>query len=112
MIGSFGSIFAANLISANANTFLTYALIYKNSISGSTSNISLGDAQTLSQSANNVYDIMTNYRNQDIAFFQNTKDVMDSYRAVSPFKQIGDTETGLIMNHIGTEKIKTRLASQ
>lgn len=112
MIGSFGSIFASNVITANANTYLSYAQLYAATVSSNTSNISLSNAQALSLYANNVYNMMTNYMNQDIAFFQDTKSVMDSYNAVSQFKQLGQTETDLIMNHIGTEKIKTRLASE
>ena len=112
MIGSFGSILAANTITANANTFLSYAQIYAASVFEGNSSISLADAQALANYANNVYNLMTTYMNQDITFYQNTKNVMNSYSAVSPFKQIGDTETNLIMNHIGTDKIKTRLASQ
>lgn len=124
LLGCFGSILAANAISANANTFLTYANTYRDSITVTsvddgfgnftytyTSNLTLVQAQTFSQSANNVYDLMTNYKTQDTAFFNNTKNVVDLYNSVSGFSKLGQTETTLIMNHIGTDKIKTRLNS-
>lgn len=125
LLGCFGSILAANVISANANTFLTYSQQYANSINISTvddgfgnvtttytSNLTLTDAQSFSNQANNVYDLMTNYKAQDTTFFQNTKNVVDLYNAVGGFSKLGQTETTLIMNHIGTDKIKTRLNSQ
>lgn len=125
MIGSFGSILAANVISANANTFLSYANLYKNTITATSvtdpdtgyittsysSNISLANAQALSDSANAVNSMMTTYRNQDITFFQNSKTVMDRYNAISGFGKMGQTENDLVMNHIGTDKLKTRLNS-
>lgn len=112
IIGSFGSILAANAINSNANTFLTLSQSYVNSINvTSYSNLSLSTAQTLSDTANNIQNLMTTYRTQDISFFNNSKAVMDSYSAVSGFSRLGQTETDLIMNHIGTDKIKSRLES-
>ena len=126
MIGSFGSIFAANAISANANTFLSYAHLYTQTITTIittdgdppitrityTSNISLSNAQTLYNTANNLYNLMTTHMSQDKEFYQNTKILSDKLNKFSAFNNIGQTETDLIMNHIGTDKIKTRLASQ
>ena len=126
MIGSFGSIFASNVINANANTFLSYSQLYLQSITSSTtiegdpptaittntSNISLSNAQTLYNTANNLYNLMTTHMSQDKQFYQNTKILSDKLNKFSAFNNIGQTETDLIMNHIGTEKIKTRLASQ
>lgn len=126
MIGSFGSILAANVISSNANTLLTMARLYANTIVVTTtgtgteldpyvttysSNISLSNAQSLSDSTNAVYNLMNTYKTQDTTFFVNSKSVMDSYSSVSGFNKMGQTETDLIMNHIGTDKIKTRLNS-
>ena len=126
MIGSFGSIFAANVISANANTFLSYAQLYSQTITTIittegdppvttityTSNISLSDAQSLFNVANNLNNLMTTYMAQDKQFYQNTRTLSDNFHKVSGFNSMGQTETDLIMNHIGTDKIKTRLASQ
>ena len=126
LIGSFGSIFAANVISANANTFLSYAQLYSQTITTIittegdppvtrityTSNISLSNAQSLFDVANNLNNLMTTYMAQDKQFYQNTRTLSDNFHKVSGFNSMGQTETDLIMNHIGTEKIKTRLASQ
>jgi hypothetical protein len=125
-IGSFGSILAANAISANANTLLTLSNLYAATINASTtgtgtegdpyvtvytSNISLSNAQALSDSADAVYNLMTTYMSQDKTFYTNTKNVIDSYNKVSGFSRLGQTQTDLIMNHIGSDKLKTRLNS-
>jgi hypothetical protein len=111
MIGSFTSIFASNNINANANTFLTYTNIFISTTNTTNSNISSTNANALFDVANTLYSMMTNYRQQDIDFYTNTKTVMDRYNAVSSFKNIGQTETDLINTYIGTDKIKTRLAN-
>jgi hypothetical protein len=115
MIGSFGSILAANVINSNANTFITYANLYANTITvgidGTNSSISLANAQILSNSVNSIYQLMTNYIQQDTDFYQNLKDVVNSYSAVSTFNSLGQTENDLIINYIGTDKIKARLSS-
>lgn len=125
LIGSFGSILAANVINSNANTFLTLSQNFANTVNVVStddgfgnitityqSNISLSNAQTLYDTANNLNNMMNTYRTQDTTFFTSSKSVMDAYNKVSGFSRLGQTETDLIMNHIGTDKIKTRLNSQ
>jgi hypothetical protein len=55
---------------------------------------------------------MTTYPAQDNAFFTNTKNVMADYSTVSPLGDMGATETELVNNYIGTNKLKTRILSQ
>jgi hypothetical protein len=120
LIGSFGSIFAANAISANANTFLYYAQLYANTVTSSvfgntttySSNISQVNAQAMSDSANAVNNMMNNYMTQDNNFYQNTKNVIAAFNTVSPLNKMGQTETDLVMNYIGTPKLTSRLSSQ
>lgn len=111
MIGSFTSIFQSNVINANANTFLSYTNILTATTNTTNSSISSSDANALYDVANSIHNMMTTYRQQDINFYTNTKVVMDRYSAVSSFSNLGQTETDLINTHIGTDKIKTRLAN-
>jgi hypothetical protein len=124
IIGSFGSILAANAISANANTLLTLAQDFANTITitstddgmGGTivsynSSVTLVNAQAMYDTTNEIYTMMNTYRTQDTNFFNNAKAVVSSYNKVSGFSRLGQTETDLLMNHIGTDKIKTRLSS-
>ena len=124
VLGSFGSILAANIINANANTLLVLSRSYANTINVSSvddglghitttysSNISMENAQALYDATNAVYTLMNTYKTQDTTFFTNSKSVMDAYNKVSNYSRLGESETDLIMNHIGSDKLKTRLTS-
>ena len=116
LIGSFGSILSANTFNANANVMIYWSNYFANTLyddgTGNLySNISLSNAQSMYTSFSSLDSEMWNRKQQDIDFYTNTKTVMNRYNQVSQFNNIGQTETDLIMNHIGTDKIKTRLSS-
>ena len=127
MIGSFGSILAANAISSNANTLLTLSNLYANTINATTtgtgteldpyvtvytSNISLANAQSLSDTTNTVYNLMTTYMAQDKTFFTNTKNVVDAFGKVNKLDKMGQTETDLVTyRDWETDRKSTRLNS-
>jgi len=54
---------------------------------------------------------MVNYRNQDNTFYQNSKAVLEDFNKVRDFSKLGQSETDMIMNAIGSDKIKQRLNS-
>lgn len=125
ILGSFSSVLAANNINANANVFLQLTTQFQNSIysvetgdpeSGYStvyySNISQTTAQTIYDTYVAMNDEMSTRRQQDINFFTNLKTIQARYSEVSKFDGIGRSESDLIMNHIGTDKIKERLSSQ
>jgi hypothetical protein len=116
MIGSFGSIVAANNVNANANVFLYWAnllanTIYNDGMGNTYTSISLANAQNAYVAFSSINDELWNRRQQDIDFFTNTKTVLDRFNQVSQFNNIGQTESDLINNYIGTDKLKTRLNS-
>ena len=116
LLGSFGSILSANLFNANAIVVMNWTNYFANTLyddgTGNLySNISLTDSQSMYTAFASLDSEMWNRRQQDINFFTNTKTVMDRYNHVNQFNNIGQTESDLIMNHIGTDKIKTRLSS-
>jgi uncharacterized membrane protein len=82
-----------------------------NTVSNGNSNISLVEAQSLYNAYSNIYSTMTSYRNSDNVFFQKSAEILTNFNKVRSFSQMGQTEIYLIKNHIGTEKIKTRLDS-
>jgi hypothetical protein len=57
----------------------------------------------------NLENTMTTYRNQDNSFYQNSKDVLDDFNNVRDFSKMGQTEENLVLNVIGSDKIKQRL---
>lgn len=115
LLGSFGSIVAANNVNANANVFIYWANLLANTIYSDGTNtytsISLANAQNAYAAFSAIDSELWNRRQQDINFFTNTRTVMDRYNQVSQFNNIGQTETELIMTFIGSDKLKSRLTS-
>lgn len=111
LIGSFSSIFAGNTLSDQSNTFVSIVNTYMGSFVNNVSSMSLTDAFNFSNSANQVSNTMTTYRQKDFDFFQNTKMIVDRYNKVSEFNRIGQTELFLINNYIGTTNLKNNLAN-
>ena len=116
LIGSFGSILSANTFNANANVMIYWSNYFANTLyndgTGNTySNITLANAQSMYTAFASLDSEMWNRRQQDINFYTNTKTVMDRYNHVSQFNNIGQTENDLIMNYIGSDKLRSRLNS-
>jgi hypothetical protein len=111
LIGSFTSLFVANTLSDYANSFVSINNVYLGSIVNNVSSLSLTDANQFANSANQVYNMMYDYRQKDIDFFQNSKMIIERYNQVSEFNRIGQTELFLINNYIGTQNLKNNLAN-
>ena len=111
IMGSFTSITLGNTLNSLSNTLSYWTANIANSFTGNTSNISLTNAQTLQNTANQLANLMVYYPTQDTQFYQNSKNVASDYTTVSQFSQIGSTESFLLNNYIGTPKIKSRINS-
>lgn len=111
MIGSFTSLFVGNTLSEYANSFVSINNVYIGSIINNVSSLSLTDANQFSNSANQVYNMMYDYRQKDIDFFQNSQMIVERFNQVSEFNKIGQTELFLINNYIGTQNLKNNLAN-
>jgi len=116
LIGGFSSILAANSFSANVSNTIYWVnqfpdTLYQDELGNTYSSMSLSNAQSMYTTLSSINNEMWNRRQQDIGFFNNTRSVIERYNNVSQFNNIGQTETDLIMNHIGTDKIKSRLNS-
>jgi hypothetical protein len=78
-----------------------------------------GGIYTLSASAINVIishiqtanNFIGTRKNHDINFYRNSRAVLSDYSAVNKFSNMGETNTKLIKDYIGTDKIVTRLNS-
>jgi hypothetical protein len=115
ILGSFTSLFIEDTLSAYANTSNTQSNLYANTVTfipmaGTyTSNISLANAQSLANAYYNLNITMKNFRNQDNVFFQNSSLVLNDFNKVNQFSTMGQTESDLIQNYIGSPKLLSRL---
>jgi len=115
IMGNFTSITLGNTLSTLSNTLTSQQIALSNSItvgSPNTSNLTLAQTQSLQTTVSSINTLMTTYPAQDNAFFTNTKAIMADYSIVSPLGDMGATETLLVNNYIGTNKLKTRINSQ
>jgi hypothetical protein len=71
--------------------------------------LTLPQVQEMYNVVSTLNSTMVNYRAQDNAFFLNSRAVLDDFNVVRQFTGMGQTETDLVMNYIGSDKIKQRL---
>ena len=122
MLGSFTSILEANQINqlaktldTNSKTLIeTLTLIPVGEGMGSdyyTSNISLSAASTIANNFANVVAIMTQRETADKAFYVNLKNLITNYNTTKQYTNLGDSQSLLLNNFIGTPKLKSRINS-
>lgn len=121
MMGNFTSVTLGNTLNTLYSTFNTQYNNLANTIVrnldgggptwSNTSNISLTTVQSFSNTLNSIIYLMTTYPAQDNAFFTNSKNIINDYSKVSPLSNMGFTETYLVQNFIGTNKLKSRINS-
>jgi len=115
IMGNFTSITLGNTLNTLSNSLSSQQIALSASItmgSPNTSDFTLAQTQALQSTVSSINTLMTTYPAQDNAFFTNTKNVMADYSTVSPLGDMGATETLLVNNYIGTNKLKTRILSQ
>jgi hypothetical protein len=119
IIGNFTSLYTGDTLNVQSELANTWVTTLKNSISTSsigyppvvthTSNITLSQAQSMYNDFANLNSTMVTYRNQDNAFFNNSKAIVSDYNKATQFSNMGQTEESLVMNFIGSPKIISRL---
>jgi hypothetical protein len=123
MLGSFTSVLIGNTLNQLYSDLSNSKTVLQNSISigtvvidGNTytvnvSNISLVQAQALQNVTTTIRDTMDGFRQRDVNFYTNTKALMEEFNYVKQFTQTGQTEKELMLNYIGTDKLKLRLTT-
>jgi hypothetical protein len=121
--GSFTSLFIPNTLNQFSNTLALYPDLITNSLTITlgddlvtfvrTSNLTLSQVQTLANTATDIFNTFKTRREHDISFFQNSKQVLDDYGKAAYFTKTGETQNNLILNVVGSDKIKsnTRLGA-
>ena len=119
--GMFTSVTLANTLTPLVANLTFYSAILANSITigtgggggalSNTSNISLVNAQSLSDVIGSINYIVNKYPTQDQAFYVNAKQVVADFNSVKQFSNLGGSENFLLNNYIGTTKLKSRINS-
>ena len=109
ILGSFTSILIGPQV-GSANTVLANDLIILNN--GVTAN-NLTEAQ-ISQilfDISNTNTLLVTRQAADVTYYTNLRSFVDEYNSVKKFTNMGETETYLVNNFVGTAKIKERINS-
>jgi hypothetical protein len=121
ILGSFTSLFVGPQINANSSIISTYYNIINNSItitqdtSGAysntvhTSNLSLSVVTTIDSQLANTTIFLANRENHDKNYYANLKTVSEDYQELRKLQNLGQSESTLIEDFIGTDKLLSRL---
>lgn len=120
IIGNFTSLFTANNLNvANSTITSDYALvtnsIYQSGVDPGTgspiyhSNLTSTQISTITANLINISTFMDSYRSNDEIFFAAETNILNQYKNVRGFNNIGQSESNLLSNYIGTDKLKSRL---
>jgi hypothetical protein len=107
IMGSFTSILVGPQIYANANTITIDSATLTTVIAANTSNASaITQIQT---DLTNINSHLSGRQTNDYTFYINLKSFMDKYNQTKKFSNMGETQSFLVENYIGTNKLLTRL---
>jgi hypothetical protein len=109
ILGSMTSILIGPQISANANTLNADYLILS---AGSRANtISNSQIVQIMSDINNVNVYLSTSHSNDVAFYQRVENMVTQYQTVNQFSNMGDTESYLCNNFVGSSKLISRINS-
>lgn len=125
MMGNFTSLTVANTLSTQNTSIQTYGGLVANSINVSTTtdpdtglpvssyttNLTPTQVSTMINTLQSTVDLMDGRRTSDVTFYNNSRAVIDDYNKVDQFSTLGQTETQLLNNYIGSDKLKSRINS-
>lgn len=118
LMGNFTSLTQANNLTISYNTIKEYGNIVANSICTSgedpptyTTNLTPIQINTIQQGMNVATDLMNSRRIADENFYYNSQSIVNDYNTLKQFNNPGQSESYLLNNFNGTEKLKSRINS-
>jgi hypothetical protein len=109
ILGSFTSLFIGPQISANAAILSNDLIILTNGLSGNT--LSNAQVTQIVTDLTVIDTLLTTRQSADYTYFTNLKNFVNNYNTVKQFSNLGETQTYLMNNFIGTPKLVTRINS-
>lgn len=110
-LGSFTSLFINDLLESNNTIIYNDFITLNNSITAGNSSLSGSAVNTIITHIETVNTMVNTRKNHDVQFFQNSAQVLNDFSTVSEFSNMGELDSGLVNNYIGSDKLLTRLNS-
>ena len=109
IMGSFTSILIGPQTYNAANTMSADYIVLYNGVSANT--ITQPQIDQILSDISNTSTLLSTRQSADVTYFTNLQIFVNNYNAVKQFSNMGETQTYLINNFIGTDKIKSRINS-
>jgi len=112
ILGSFGTILIGPQISTQANTLANDLItLTSNILPNGYCILSNTQIVQITSDVSNTNTLLTNQRNQDVTFFNNLQTLVNNYNNTKQFNNLGQSQSYLLNNFIGTSKLINRINS-
>ena len=109
IMGCMTSILIGPQVSANSNTLSADYITLTNGISGNT--LSNAQVTQITTDLTNLNTLLSTRQTSDVTFFGKLQTLVNNYNTTKQFASMGETETYLCNNLIGTPKLVSRINS-
>jgi hypothetical protein len=109
ILGHFTSILVKDALNDEFVEYTSCSNTFINSISNNVTSISQSDAQSFLDATQQLANTMSTFPINDINFHLNSRKVFNDFHALKSFRNLGQAETQLLVNYIGTPKLVSRL---
>lgn len=109
IMGCMTSILIGPQVSANSNTLSSDYIILSNGISGNT--LSNAQVTQITTDLTNLNTLLSTRQTSDVTFFGKLQTLVNNYNTTKQFASMGETETYLVNNLIGTPSLVSKINS-
>jgi hypothetical protein len=109
ILGCMTSILIGPQLNTSANTISADAITLTNGISSNT--LTTGQVTQIQTNLTNLNNLLYSRQTSDVNFYGNLRTLVNNFNATKPFAGMGETETYLVNNLIGTPKLLSRINS-
>jgi len=109
ILGSFTSILIGPQVGSANVTLANNLVTLTNGVTAN--NLTQAQISQILSDISNTNTLLITRQNADVTYYTNLRSFVDKYNSVKKFSNMGETETYLVNNFVGTDKIKERINS-
>jgi len=109
ILGSFTSILIGPQVGSANVTLANNLVTLTNGVTAN--NLTEAQISQILSDISNTNTLLITRQNADVTYYTNLRSFVDKYNSVKKFSNMGETETYLVNNFVGTDKIKERINS-
>ena len=109
IMGSFTSLFIGQQISDAANTLLADVVTFGAAVTANT--LTIGLINQVNSDVSNTNTLLSTRQTADVTYYTNLKNFISNYNSVKRFSNLGESESYLLNNFVGSPKLISRINS-